>query len=257
MFTKVILLAVALQASRVAADVSGVIQADLMEDPVFTFACNNNFGAGCTACKAAQVCLGTENVADVDCTVTPATPYCNKDQCSSVPAEGCQPDAQVEKFICTAEGFFPDPKQCGNYHYCEKANAISDLYNCPTGYVYNPVTGLCKRNSSASDCVVIKCPSASGYGSYGTNKTLYAYCRYAGTPAVLTQTIVFKCAPNSAFDGSTCVYQCSKEGKFENTVNKSTYYECSILGGKWVSTLNNCPTNKKFDPTKQVCVTQN
>ncbi|XP_058466427.1 cell death abnormality protein 1-like [Malaya genurostris] len=265
MFAKVILLVVALQACLVSSDTpgirqtaAGIFQIAPMAAPFLTHKCeNNNFGAGCTECQKGSLCLGSEQPVEVDCTLTSGTPYCNKDQCSAVPLEVCEANARVEKFICTAEGFFPDPKQCENYHYCEDANAASDIYNCPSGYVYNPVTGACKLKSSASDCVVIKCPSASGYGTYGTNRTLYAYCVYTRTPVVLSQTILFKCAPNTAFDGSACVYQCTKEGNFENSADMSTYYQCSISGEGWLSQLLNCPSGKKFDATKQICLVPN
>ncbi|XP_058464958.1 uncharacterized protein LOC131438744 [Malaya genurostris] len=256
-----ILVAVALQASLASADIRGIRVASLpmaapMAAPTFTFACaNNNFGAGCTECAKGKLCLGTAEAADVDCTLTPSTPYCNAGQCSATAVDGCATTTAAASITCTSDGIFPDSKLCGVYHACEKANSQSDLYNCPAGYVFNPLTALCKKSSSAADCLTIKCPAASGFGTYGTSKTYYAYCLYSGSPVALTQTIMFKCPTNTLFDGTQCAYTCTKEGNFANSVDKTTYYQCSISGGKWVATLVSCPSGKQFDSTKQICVT--
>ncbi|XP_058831736.1 probable endochitinase [Topomyia yanbarensis] len=257
MFAKVILLAIAVQVCLASSDeMPGypLAMASMFQPaPTAFYTCDGtSSGTGCKSCTVSLLCVGATEV-PTDCVATsPTTPNCNNGACSATAAEGCE--TQAKPITCTGEGVYPDAKNCGIYHYCSASSSPSDIYTCATGYVFNAATGLCKRNGSASDCVVIKCPASSGYGSYGSSKTYYGYCVYSGTPPAVTDIYMFKCSTGATFDGSTCVYQCSKEGNFPNTNDSKTYYQCYVVSGKWKADLVSCPSGKKFDATKQICV---
>ncbi|XP_058836950.1 uncharacterized protein LOC131693267 [Topomyia yanbarensis] len=257
MYVKIILLAISIQACRTSSDeIPGMPQAmTAMTQPMPTamITCDGIFvGAVCRSCSEALLCIGATSF-NSDCgAISPNMPNCNNGECSDIALEGCT--TLYPPITCTGEGIYPDAISCRIYHYCTTVGSRSDVYTCPTGYVFNADTGLCKRNSSASDCVVIKCPASSGYGTYGTSKTYYAYCLYSGSPAAVTDIYIFKCSTGAIYDGTLCVYQCSKEGNFANTGDATTYYQCYISSGKWKADLLSCPRGKKFDATKQVCV---
>ncbi|XP_058461952.1 uncharacterized protein LOC131436961 [Malaya genurostris] len=257
MLAKLVLLTLAVSVQLVSSDIPGVRQTkrarSLSETPnLRTVDCTTSKSdITCDDdCTTVGICIGNTLIS-ADCSITKATPYCNNGQCSSVPATDCPID--TPGITCTGEGTYPDPQQCRTYHYCSGTGETSDPYFCPTGYVFNPLTGICKKSSSASDCLVIKCPAATGYGSYGTSKTYYGYCIYETGPA-LSQILMYKCSTGATFDGSNCVYKCSKVGNFANTNDKNTYYQCYVSSGKWVSELVKCPSGKSFDASLQICV---
>ncbi|XP_058832378.1 uncharacterized protein LOC131690530 [Topomyia yanbarensis] len=260
MLTKIILLAVAVIFKGCLAnsdEVPGIPQsmaAMFQPAPMADFACaNNNFGIGCVGCNKVLTCLGTKPSVTTECnTVSPYTPNCVDGQCSAKTniAGGCKAKA----IDCTGEGIYPDPRNCEIYHYCSAANSQSDIYTCPSGYVFNALTGGCKLKASAEDCVAVSCPASTGYGTFSASKSYYAFCLYSGSPAILTDIIMMKCATGATFDGNKCVFQCSTEGNFANSDDPTTYYQCYQDNGTWVVQLQKCPGSKKFDATKQICV---
>lgn len=209
------------------------------------------FDVGCANCTMLKVCLASLGEVDVNCPDTPEKPFCASGACSATPDPSA--NCAATSITCTGVGIYPDPSNCQVYHNCLEVGVDnSDPYICPTDYVFNAATGLCRRKRNAADCVQIKCPAGIGFGTYGTSKTYYAFCYFTATN---TRAIaVFKCSDGATFDGSKCVYQCKKEGMFPNTTDLSSYYQCYIVGGKFEAVLQACPSGKNFDATKKVCV---
>ncbi|XP_062555447.1 uncharacterized protein LOC134220405 [Armigeres subalbatus] len=204
----------------------------------------------CNDCNEVLICLGASEDTR-DCSVTsPSTPYCSNGACSAMPdsSADCLPDG----IVCTGVGFFPDPKNCQLYHYCEKVSDKSSVYECPPNYVYNAETSLCKQSSQAKDCITIQCDLSKIFVSYGTSKKYYAFCQYDGT--TVKSISILKCGDNSSFDGTTCVFKCPAAGNYAHA-DPSKYYQCYSSGGQLVYTVQSCTTGKNFDQSLKVCIT--
>ncbi|XP_053683582.1 uncharacterized protein LOC128733803 [Sabethes cyaneus] len=239
------------------AAVAGAGQAAALAVPVApaaAFTCTGtSFATGCTDCKTLKICLGTQTLVDLSCDTIPATPFCTDGSCSATPS--VSDICPVTAISCTGVGLYPDPLNCQVYHNCVQAGTSnSDPYVCPTDYVFDAATGVCKQKRTAADCVQVQCPTGGvGFGTYGTSKTYYAFCYKQATTNVQVIALL-KCSDGATFDGSKCVYQCKKEGSFPNTADPSSYYQCYMVSGKFKVDLKTCPTGKKFDSTKNACV---
>ncbi|KAL1400652.1 hypothetical protein pipiens_007253 [Culex pipiens pipiens] len=164
-------------------------------------------------------------------------PYCNKNVCSTTISSeyGCTP----EPLKCTGIGFYPDPKACQFYHYCEAVGEPSTAYDCQPNNVFNAATHMCKQKKLAGDCVTVTCDPGKIFQTYGTSKTYFAYC--SGS-----EIEMLKCDTNYVFNRSGCVFQCPKEGNFAHHDPKK-FYECVYSGTELVAMEISCPGGKEFD----------
>ncbi|XP_055536702.1 uncharacterized protein LOC129725196 [Wyeomyia smithii] len=252
MLAKIFLLVLAVQVCRAHPDeVPGTLQvASPISLPVATaaFTCTGGYDSGCNNCTTQIQCTGSGTAIETTC--RGSTPFCTSGSCSASvdPGVGCS----VPTITCTGEGVFPDPYICQAYHNCSEANKKSDAHLCPLGFVFNAATLLCKQSSLAEDCVTVKCPISTGVGTYGTSQTYYAVCIYSNNS--LYEILMLKCSDGATFDGRGCVYQCKEEGNFTDANDSTKYYQCYALNEGWAYYHLKCPSGKKFDATKQVCM---
>ncbi|XP_038111333.1 uncharacterized protein LOC6047124 isoform X1 [Culex quinquefasciatus] len=198
----------------------------------------------CTTCSSTMVCIQgdmTRKACPLD------KPYCNNNVCSTTISSeyGCTPDP----LKCTGIGFYPDPKACQFYHYCEAVGDPSTVYDCQPNNVFNAATLMCKQRKLATDCVTVTCDPGKIFQSYGTSKTYFAFC--SGSPVGIE---MLKCDTNYVFNGSGCVFQCPKEGNFAHH-NPEKFYECVYSGTKLVAMEISCPEGKEFDAVIGICLT--
>lgn len=131
----------------------------------------------------------------------PDRPYCSKGGCvSEAPAE-CQTSTT---FFCTGAGYYPDPTVCSRYYFCASAGATGDkiaTYQCPTGFVYNPATTMCKQST---ECKPVDCSvDPEGYVAYPADNRYYAYCRVGEDPVIIKCETYFVYKPSA----QVCVRQ--------------------------------------------------
>jgi hypothetical protein len=104
----------------------------------------------------------------------------------------------------------------------------------------------------AVTCPIVNCDVKYGNGllsPYGTGKNYFALC-VPGT----TEIKMFKCPKGVEFNStpniSSCVYRCTKAGKFPYKLDAREdnrfYYECESVGGKLVGTLKKCESGEEF-----------
>ncbi|XP_019526432.2 uncharacterized protein LOC109398504 [Aedes albopictus] len=204
----------------------------------------------CSDCNNVLVCLGSTN-SKKNCTATsPTTPYCVNGACSASydSAGECTPSGVT----CTGVGFFPDPKVCQNYHYCEAVGEESSVYECPPNYVYNAETTLCKQKVYATDCVTVKCDESKVFVAYGTSKKYYAFCQFANSVATSIQVLM--CPDGYSFDGSNCVFKCPGAGNYGH-MDPKKYFQCYYSGSQLIYTIQSCPSGKNYDKDLRVCTT--
>ncbi|XP_058817365.1 uncharacterized protein LOC131680669 [Topomyia yanbarensis] len=164
----------------------------------------------------------------------------------------------IDSFVCTGTGFYPDPSSCGVYHYCEGEGAISDDYDCPEGYKYSSKVNACQR--SAAKCVNVNCSNngTSVFTVYPADKSYYAFCQYDyGTiPPTFQKAFILSCGKGSTFNPSTekCEFKCTRQGLFANTANPQRYFQCFVLGGRYVYKEQVCKTDRIFDDKLKRCV---
>ncbi|XP_023713218.1 uncharacterized protein LOC111867506 [Cryptotermes secundus] len=214
-------------------------------------------GNTCYNCSSAPFCVpladgdflnaGPYNCADAD----PSKPYCTDGACSASASSECSPDAPESEFLCTDDGYFPDPNDCQKFHFC--IGSTSTTFTCSENFVYSHEKVSCIRRRASSDCAVIKC----------TYKTQFQYVIYPKDPNVYglcvrdSPTIVLKCAEGEEFDIKTskCTFICKKEGLFPVKGDSRKYRECiSISSNKYQLVDRECPVGSKFDSDKERCV---
>lgn len=114
----------------------------------------------------------------------PDRPFCSNGACTAVAPDNCLP-----AFRCTDAGYYPDPLNCSRYHLCGEAGAIGTsmaTYECPNGFVYNPVTTMCKLSAAPGDCALINCTADPfGYVLYPADNTFFASCTPDEDPLML------------------------------------------------------------------------
>ncbi|XP_055590932.1 uncharacterized protein LOC129743012 [Uranotaenia lowii] len=209
----------------------------------------------CLNCTAIQLCIGST---PIERACPTATPYCNVldqgDSCLAVPDPEYKECQSQNGFTCTSTGLFPDPKKSDLYHFCEGAGSSSDVYSCPTNYVFNADSGTCIRKPIGFRDPTVACSPTKVFVPYSGNKKFYAYCDYsvnAQDPTIY----MLRCSEGSVFNGAFCVFQCTKEGSFVNTLNPTQFYSCYYSGSKLVATLSSCPNSDQvFNSTAAVCV---
>lgn len=205
--------------------------------PAAAVACaEGDVGMKCNTCTTTLVCNGATELGNSTCTgnnafCDPVTNSCVKDKPASCDAAGTD-------FKCPDEGFFPDPKNCQLYYFCDEAKT-AELWECPPKYVYDALKGFCKRQVYTADCVTIKCTAANTFVVHKVNPNFYAFCDSTLTPNL------FKCPKNQQFN-SGCKYICKSEGYFEGST-KSQAFHCSKSGVNWVQKIYDCPVGYEYN----------
>lgn len=157
------------------------------------------------------------------------------------------PACHIE-FTCTSEGIFPDPSDCTVYHYCSEMGGKSHPFKCPSGYVYESKTKLCRRQDSPTFCEVVNCnQTQNAMVLFTPNPAYYAFCM-AGPIAPI---YMYKCLDelNETYDLTTnrCEYDCPKQGHFIDRTNCNGYVVCTIINGKLTATKSQCPPKHYFN----------
>lgn len=129
---------------------------------------------------------------------------------------------------------------------------MSDVYQCPEGYVFNPETTLCKAKTSEADCMRISCNKDEILSRYGTSKQFFGYCTIYDyiLPSMIR---VGRCSAGTEFDGRTCVFKCTAAGRFPDSDDPAVFHECWENGSGFESGTSTCGFGKKFDAEKGVC----
>lgn len=191
-------------------------------------------------------------------TNNPDKPYCNKGatSCSATPLESdetCK-TAVKSSFICTDTGYFPDPKNCSRYIYCEE-DSTAIPYTCPYYYVYNSKSNNCKLYTRASDCPTLSCAYVTpfpGYVLYAPQPSFYGLCVNA-----THVPIMFRCndVDNEAYSISAgeCQYQCKADGNYPDITNCAKYIQCYRYGYTAIADHKDCPPGTIFDAVKGNC----
>lgn len=177
-------------------------------------------------------------------------PYCTDGVCSGTADAECSPDVSVSEFVCTDNGYFPDPNDCQKFHFC--VGETDTQYVCSNNYVYSHEKTSCIRRKVSSDCAVIKC----------TYKTQFQYVVYPKDPNVYglcirdSPTIVLKCPEGEQFDTTTsqCRFLCKAEGLFSVPNDPRRYRECiRISANKYELVERECPVGSEFNSVKGRC----
>lgn len=150
---------------------------------------------------------------------------------------------------------FADPTNCSQYYICAGAGGDVQTYQCPSGYVYNPTTNLCKRRLWITDCPNINCANNKNRNiPYPGNPGYYVYCMYIDN--ALTP-LVFQCSDpvNLAFNQNTqtCEINCKTEGRFANSGDCTSYYECYYSGFRLVGREQTCLYGFIYNATTNRC----
>ncbi|XP_037036454.1 peritrophin-44-like [Bradysia coprophila] len=220
---------------------------------VKTVLCNES-GVRCTDdCSTLLVC-GKDEITPLRTVFCPDTsldtPYCTKNACSSSTIGTCS--AKVTSiFKCTESGIFPDPDDCTRYRQCNDVGITADYYQCPVGYNYNSLIGLCDKTAV---CDTIDCSGSKVEAvTFKLNPRFYAFC-YTTATARRIRSPIYQCNANLMFStkANTCVYQCASAGVFKDLTNCHAFFSCSgsVSNLKWVRKV--CPTNFFFDGTECV-----
>lgn len=199
-------------------------------------------------CSTLVTCIGqTTPVFSKACgSINPQTPYCVNNICSA------EPDPNNKEcnfaFPCTAEGIFPDPRNCTKYHFCDGIGIPSVSYECPPGYVFQSTTKLCRRQDSPAHCETVDCTNSSNaMVLFKPHPAYYAFCM-AGPIAPI---YMYKCLDelNEIYDLATnkCAYNCLKQGSFKDRTNCRGYIVCSMVNGLLVGTKAQCPPGNYFN----------
>lgn len=131
--------------------------------------------------------------------------------------------------------------------------------SCPSGNVFDPNSAsFCTRRSVFNNCVTYSCPNVTSltYGqlSYALNRQYFALC----IPGDLENPRIFSCPSNtlptlSKFP-ATCDYRCLRVGVFENTSDKTKYFECFMNNQlRLESAARSCPPRSEFNPSRSKC----
>ena len=188
-------------------------------------------------------------------------PYCvtygNQGSCSSKLAPGTHNDTVNS---CTSAGFFPDPRDCTAFYICTSDREHGIPRNCPDGEIFSEVTSRCKKPSSSAECMTVNCATSMGNGvfsPYGISKKYFAYCDTPAHPNDLENISMYQCANGAEFDRtpsvSKCIFRCKSIGKFENSLDQSTYYNCYSSGKDATGKLEECPNGWHFHFATQGC----
>jgi hypothetical protein len=218
--------------------------------------CSEN-GHTCYNCTSAPFCVRIPsgefiNAGVYNCPEDATKPYCTAGVCSATPDPECssgQPDDSG--FVCTEDGYFPDPNDCQKFHFC--VGTVGTTYTCSDNFVYSHEKASCIRKRLSSDCAIIKCKYKTQfeYVVYPKDSNVYGLC-VRDNP-----TIMLKCAEGEVFDTKTsqCTFVCKGEGLFPVKGDSKRYRECiRISSNKYELVERECPSGSNFDSDKGRCV---
>ncbi|XP_062555445.1 uncharacterized protein LOC134220403 [Armigeres subalbatus] len=205
----------------------------------------------CSGCESVSVCLGDTMDWRYCPYINSEKPFCNNGECSATPGY----DDCPYSLSCNGEGYYPDPRTCDTYHYCEGKYQASSVYKCPTNYVFNPETNFCKRKQKEADCMKVTCNPDEIFSRYGTSNRFFGYCRYPGMGPFSYDVSIYKCPDGTIFDGKTCSFECPAEGRFPDASDNRGYYECYFLEDeKLTAVYQQCPSGRVFDAKLGSCI---
>ena len=193
-------------------------------------------------------------------------------------------------FECPDVGRYDDvnSEDCTKYYYCTRSidgKLTLAERKCTLGRVFSPEIRLCfpkilytcPRNIVSSE-ILYKCP---GVGLYADNSSLDCTKYFACSrnldltlkatlstcpPNTIYNAILRVCVPTTSY---TCpltpmmriapeiLFSCPDVGKYENEAseNCNTFFYCYRNSKQeLVYTLQDCPSNTFFDPTRRICV---
>jgi len=210
----------------------------------------------CYNCTTAPICIKLSSgkyyyAGNVKCAELDAsTPYCTNGECSDTASDKCPTGPAPSDFICTSNGYFPDPDECRQFYFCVKGKATE--YSCSNNFVYSHQKNACIKQTVSSDCAFINCKYTSvlEYVVYPKDPNVYGLCIRNHT------TLMFKCAEEEQFDIKTskCIFVCKKEGLFAVPGDDRKYRECVKYGINFELYERECPVGSTFDPVKEKCI---
>ncbi|CAD7089576.1 unnamed protein product [Hermetia illucens] len=212
----------------------------------------SNVGPKCADCNYLLTCVGSFQVNKQTCSsINPKRPYCQNDACVASTSQLCPSST----FRCTSRGQFPDPLDCSRYYLCDGAGTNKAYaYVCPSNFVYDSKSGLCKRTT----CLTIDCSKTPNkYVIFGGDPSILAYCLDNGSNK---ETILFRCPDTQSmqYDPNTlqCTYRCSIEGRFADRLDCRSFYECYREGGVLQAKHQKCPEGYSYDQVAGICIRQ-
>ncbi|XP_059472217.1 uncharacterized protein LOC132194749 [Neocloeon triangulifer] len=125
-------------------------------------------------------------------------------------------------------GVFSTPS-CRGYFYCSSSGTRSQIYECPTGQVFNTTLQMCSPGSSCAPPLPSSCFNKSdGYyqDALSSGCRSYLYC-FQG------RSITYLCPEGYAYNGTTCLVDTSFECPYwsSDCVNKGDGYHADASSG--------------------------
>lgn len=134
---------------------------------------------------------------------------------------------------------------------------VSHTYSCPLNHIYNyNRVKECHRyvNPPTQYCPNITCNNASStYAIVFPRDAQYYYFCIADKFNRSLQPVMFKCDSGWIFNGQKCVYNCQKEGRYAVLDDKTSYYACRIISGKYEVKIQKCPIWFEFSESLGYC----
>lgn len=186
------------------------------------------------------------------------------DSCTStVPSDCRAPGSLDTDFKCTDLGYFPNPANCSSYYFCG-LNENGDDYeptiiSCTSGNVFDPNSASFCSRRNIFNCVQLTCGNVTALTyvqlQYVTNRQYYALCVPGADPK---NPRIFACPsntqPNLSDFPATCAFRCSRVGMFENSFDKSKYFECFYNNFlRLESAERSCPPRSEFNVSRSRC----
>lgn len=155
-----------------------------------------------------------------------------------------------------------DPVDCTQYYFCSGPSGNSRVYQCPSGFAYNPLTRMCRSTSGSSEnCAQINCTAENEnrYKAYPGDRGYYAFCL---EDIGVSAPIMFKCPDpvNFKFNETSqrCEFECRYEGRVPDYTNCQAYYECLLeTSSSFIWQRQACIVGYIFNQYLEQCVPGN
>lgn len=200
-------------------------------------------GFKCSTCTTGIFCIGAVEEGNQTC--SSPNGFCDSasNSCSNVKPEGCD-TVTDDDFKCSEEGFFPNPKDCNMFYFCD-SSLTANVWDCPDNFVWDALLGVCKRMVFGSDCVTITCTKSNVVATHPRNPNYYYLCNAALT------AIMFKCPTNMQYNAG-CKYVCKAAGYFPGK-DARQYYLCTKNGLTFTQSIYTCPEGWEYN-SSYVCI---